>query len=734
MAATSVLCGFVLLQLRPGLILADTTATIGDLGAHVWGPRFIRDHLWDHGLLSGWSPAFFGGLPAYRFYMSVPPLIAVLFDVLLPTAIAFKVAVALPLVMLPAVAARWARASELDFPAAPLVASGSVVFLFDASQTSFGGNIASTVTGEYGFAYGLAAAVLALALVMTAQSRLVHLVRAGMVGGFAAVCHPVAGVFVLLGVLCHVAVAAANDRRREAVSGALVLATVGLLGAFWYVPFWWYRNQLNELGFDKRTDFGEILFPYPVVMELVLVALAAVGMVDAVRHRRRGVLTMALLAAVCAIAVIVLPQGVLSNVRMSPMWNLGRLMLSGCGAAVVVVAGVSRLPKRRRPAGLIGAPLAAVGLVLFVVSYGTGTLPLGTATESTLAGWRLVPEYRWAAGPTLDLNPNAQLQRVAFAGMERGPKWHEYRSVVATLADVGAKRGCGRIAVEHDPVGQYGSLYAFNLVPLFTDDCITDIAGLLRDSSVTADAQMVAESSYSAVAENYKPGLPYGQVDLERASVYLRELGVRYYMASTPEIVAAARRTAGFGELVTDGQWTIFAIEQMVLVEPLGSVPHVASGAGDDRERWSELAIQWFVQADLDAVRVAADGPSSWPRSEGVPPESAPPPDVTVGDLVEGDGEISFSVDRLGVPMLVRVSYFPTWRVEGADGPWRVSPNWMVVVPTSNDVRLINDPSVVEIGSSIVSLIALAGCLAVVGRSGWQVGRRRFGANASTQE
>ena len=42
----------------------------------------------------------------------------------------------------------------------------------------------------------------------------------------------------------------------------------------------------------------------------------------------------------------------------------------------------------------------------------------------------------------------------------------------------------------------------------------------------------------------------------------------------------------------------------------------------------------------------------------------------------------------MGTPVEVRVSYFPNWKASGADGPWRVAPNLMVVVPTSHDVTL----------------------------------------------
>jgi hypothetical protein len=41
-----------------------------------------------------------------------------------------------------------------------------------------------------------------------------------------------------------------------------------------------------------------------------------------------------------------------------------------------------------------------------------------------------------------------------------------------------------------------------------------------------------------------------------------------------------------------------------------------------------------------------------------------------------------------GAPVLVKASYFPNWRVEGADGPYRVAPNLMVVVPTADHVEL----------------------------------------------
>ena len=102
----------------------------------------------------------------------------------------------------------------------------------------------------------------------------------------------------------------------------------------------------------------------------------------------------------------------------------------------------------------------------------------------------------------------------------------------------------------------------------------------------------------------------------------------------------------------------------------------------------------------------AADGPDDWQRIEArpegqptddrnlarvEPAETIEHVDAAAGrgsDVRQTDDSISFSVDQIGVPVLVKVSYFPNWKVDGAQGPYRVAPNLMVVVPTANHVTL----------------------------------------------
>jgi uncharacterized membrane protein len=69
-------------------------------------------------------------------------------------------------------------------------------------------------------------------------------------------------------------------------------------------------------------------------------------------------------------------------------------------------------------------------------------------------------------------------------------------------------------------------------------------------------------------------------------------------------------------------------------------------------------------------------------------------------------------VNKIGVPVLVKISYFPRWHATGATGPYRVSPNLMVVVPTSNNVSLVyGSTPMLTLGNLISDATTVAGLI-----------------------
>ena len=61
--------------------------------------------------------------------------------------------------------------------------------------------------------------------------------------------------------------------------------------------------------------------------------------------------------------------------------------------------------------------------------------------------------------------------------------------------------------------------------------------------------------------------------------------------------------------------------------------------------------------------------------------------------------------------MLVRTSYFPNWQASGADGPWRVSPNLMVVVPTAEHVELTFGRTGIDYLGMLLTVFGIVGLI-----------------------
>ena len=153
------------------------------MGAHVWLPAYLRDHLLPHFRLTGWAPDWYAGFPALVFYFPLPSLLIVILNVILPYNIAFKLVTVSGLLTLPVAAWAFGRLARMPFPGPACLAAATLPFLFSREFTIYGGNIASTLAGEFGFSIGLSLALVFLGLVArgleTGRHRALAAVRAG---------------------------------------------------------------------------------------------------------------------------------------------------------------------------------------------------------------------------------------------------------------------------------------------------------------------------------------------------------------------------------------------------------------------------------------------------------------------------------------------------------------------------------------------------------------------------
>ncbi|MGB7877119.1 MAG: hypothetical protein WBL31_00030, partial [Ilumatobacteraceae bacterium] len=188
------------------LVFDRTTPTGGDMGAHVWAPAFLRDHFLPNFQLSGWTMDWYGGLPLYRFYMVIPALAIVALDIVLPYGVAFKLVAVSGLVLFPLACWAFGRLANFRHPIPELFAVASLCFLLDESFSIYGGNVKSTMAGEYSFSIALTLAVFGLGLLANGLRTGRFRVWAAVVLSLAAVSHGIVLIFVAVSatILCLV--------------------------------------------------------------------------------------------------------------------------------------------------------------------------------------------------------------------------------------------------------------------------------------------------------------------------------------------------------------------------------------------------------------------------------------------------------------------------------------------------------------------------------------------------
>jgi len=691
---------FTLVQLSPSLILRDTTPTGGDMGAHVWGPAFLRDHLLPKFRLSGWSPDWYLGFPAYHFYMVIPALAVILFDVVLPYGIALKLVSVMGIATLPIAAWAMGKLAGLRFPFPPLLAAGATLFLFDENFTIYGGNIASTMAGEFSFSIALSLALLYLGVLAHGLRTGRHRALTAGLLALCALCHLIVSFFALAGTAVMFLLHADRHRFRYLLTIAPV---VGLLVAFWMLPFWWRQTYMTDMAYEKVTTYVDMFFPGQFGADVLLLGLALAGFVGALVHHRRLGVFLGVMAIGYAIWARYWPQGHLWNARLLPFLYLCRYLLALMGVGELALWALSLW--RRRPQlvtyGALVVPALAAVVVMGIVGMGMRWLPGGKVTVET-EGDTTKWVYHWGPFSSERAAVVDDWARWNYTGYEGKDHYGEYRDVVTTMAAIGETRGCGTALWENNnATNSYGTPMALMLLPFWTDGCIGSSEGLFFEASATTPYHFLSAAALSAQSSNPVRRLPYVNGDVDRGVHYLQQLGIRYYLAFSPSIVAQADEHPDLVPIGTSGPWHIYEVEGAALVEGLPYEPAVVEGVQHDRSKWLDVAVERFTDIDgVDQVPRSASGPDGWQRvAPGETPELRTQPPVTVTDIRTDTDTISFRVDQPGVPVVVRASYFPNWRAEGADGPYRLAPNLMVVVPTDDEVTL-------QYGRTPVDLVA----------------------------
>lgn len=704
---------FVVVELHPNLIFGSGIDVGGDNGGHIAAPYFLIHSLLPRGRLTGWDPWWFDGFPLYVFYFPLPALLVAIASGIWSYAVAFKIVTVLGTVTLPLCAYAFGRLAGYRRPIPVLMTACSLPFLFNTSYTIDGGNIVSTMAGEFSFSLAISTGLLFLGV--TAYALRTGRLRWLAASLFAVTCvtHLVPGI--AFGAAAAIFMVTTTSPR--ALGRAIrIVAPIGVVGAL--LAAWWLLPFGSDLQYSSSMNYLPVGGPWPGWFTLnfcpdgwlMVLIPAAIGALVAIVTRNRLGMSLTLCSAFTIFAFHWLPSGLVYNARWLPFWFLFTALLAafGLGAVFRLIASVVLAP----------GPVFA-----FAVSFGTMAAIVGSVFLGGLEG-----------NGFFGVVPPAGHQQVSGwvewnnSGLQAKSGWGVWQGMVRLLDKAGRTYGCGRLQYEYlsETTDPFGSTEAMMSLPMFTHGCMETTDGIYFESSTTTPFHFLDVSEVSQNGESPDPvaGLVYPGFDVPDGIRHLQLMGVRYFLAMSPPTEAAAAADPSLvrigsapsfpgpynNEPVKDPHMVLYLVKNSPLVAPLTHLPVVEQ---EKATAWLQENLKWYEEEGYWPTMIARDGPPAWPRGKPgtlVPTANATPAASTrISHIRTGTESISFDVTRTGTPVLVKIPYFPNWEASGATGPYEVSPNLMAVVPTGHRVTLTYGTTSVDWAGKAGSLLGILG-------------------------
>ncbi len=666
----TLLSGFILWQASPGDLIRNTTAVGGDTPAHLYLVSHLKEQLFHHGRIISWADGWWGGFPMFQYYFVLPYLVAALLSVLIPLSVAFKLVSVAGLVMTP-LCAYWAGTLwRLPRPVPLVLSIAMLPFLFVQSHTMWGVNTASTLAGmisnSWSFALMLPAVASACRDVKEGRFRLGTVVLMVLVLS----SHFFTSIMMFLALAIVPMLCPGKERLRglKVLFQEAVLAF--LIMAWWLVPL----VAKSAFSMDFGTNWDVTLWKSLPVYAAGLIVFAVVGAIPFPEPRALNPIPSLILLWMLACGVILFKFGfylspVFVNVRLWPFIFFALIALAalGLGRLLQSVRGV---------------------LIWFVVL--TGGVLLGVMAGDSMTGRPTDPGLTrmWATWN--------------YSGLEAKPAASVFQKLVMPL-----KGTPGRLANDLcEENNQLGSSRIFELAPVLAGKPVLE--GGLVNSALGSMYSYTIQGESSVSCAGFPVIVTPQPFNFTNATRHLELFNVKHFIARSEQTKQALRKQPGWRLMEREQEWELYELMthegRYVFVPP--RMPLIV-----ETSRWKECSLDWLTTMPaLEQFVIWRDeGAQAQDVEKGSLTEKqfqeclagwrqgstngfgAPLSISGIGSIrseeVSNEG-IRFKTTAIGSPHIVKMSWFPNWKVRGARGVYRVSPGFMLVYPEQETVEL----------------------------------------------
>jgi len=291
-----------------------------------------------------------------------------------------------------------------------------------------------------------------------------------------------------------------------------------------------------------------------------------------------------------------------------------------------------------------------------------------------------------------------------FTGYENKSSWGDIESLYSVLNNLPP----GRIMWEpNSDLNKYGTPMVLMTIPMFTHH--TSMEGLYFDSSITTPFHFIAVSGLAERPSNPVGGLSYINGNFDKGMRMMNDLGIDYFIAYTENIKDKADRAIELELIAETEVFKIYDVNSQKVELITKSLLNFDSPSFKSRIS-SSLIKDFNDQSFFDLAVENFLNDSNFKVIENLDFLDYDSQDYTrlkITNLNIDNEQITFTTNKVNYPHLIKVSYFPNWQIKEGYGPYRVSPSFIAVVPTSSDVKLVFETGFYEKILDTVSIISL---------------------------
>ena len=704
----------LVLFLRVDLVFENNTPTGGDMGAHIVAiDTFIKEFI-PNFQINGWSNDWFSGYPLYYFYFPLPAIITFFFNLIFPFGVAFKIMVVMSMILVVYSIEKLMRNTPNQISI--FGATAGLFYVFTESFTIYGGNLASTLAGQFSFAYSLAFANLSIFYLIKSKNNFRF---------------PISSIFLALCLLSHLIpfiiyspiyafywLSKKQNLNQRVLSISIFLGLVSRWSISLLVNLE-YTTNMSYTPFSKLEDLiKEDILP----MVFILISLLVVKGKNLVKNKTYNIFDFYIISSSVLLYFFV-PEGALWNGRLIPFFNLGVVFLFFKAIEIFIEDidlfqhGVSLLTitflggtiyclyifyekwSNNQSYLNLYIPIILLIMIFAILNFNNVAIQLNMLIVSLIFSTvSFLPHW---------LNWN-------FTGYEGKNDWNQIQSLYSQLDNLKP----GRIMWEpNSDMNKYGTPMTLMTIPYFTKH--TSMEGLYFDSSITTPFHFISVSGLAKRPSNPVGGLSYINNQFDKGVDYLYDLGVDYFISYTEEIESKAMNSDRLTYLFSTDPFSVFQVNSSK-IELINQDVEVFSKVNKQQGILSSVfrdtnISNFFEKAyenfgELDETRIIE-------TSNNILIQPSNKKDLDVRGLKITNKKISFFTNNPGELHLIKISYFPNWSISNGLGPFRTSPSFMSVIPNQEYVEINFQKTELENNSFYFSIFSLLLSLIIFIRS-----------------